>query len=187
MLVNVVSAGGNLLLIVNLEAQGALPELLHSRLSEVGKWLKINGEGIYETRSYSVFSENNVRYTRSKDNKTVYAVSLDWPGNILELESVEPVQGSNIYMLGYDQPLKWQFKNGKMTLFLPDELQKEANRPCEYAYTFKISVNCTSTAKPVVKPGLDYSLQAESFIMKNLSIFINYINFATIIKHSHNE
>ncbi|MDR0815441.1 MAG: alpha-L-fucosidase, partial [Bacteroidales bacterium] len=138
MFVDIVSRGGNLLLIVNLDGQGALPEVQEKRLKDIGKWLKVNGEGIYSTRAYAVSKENNVHFTRSKDNKTVYAISLDWPGKQLELKSVEPVAGSKIYLLGYDKPLNWSSKNGVTTITLPTNLQKAANRPCDYAYTFKI-------------------------------------------------
>jgi alpha-L-fucosidase len=138
MFVDIVSKGGNLLLIVNLDNQGALPAVQEKRLKDIGKWMKINGEGIYFTRSYATPKENNVRYTRSKDNKTVYAISLDWPGKQLELKSVEPASGSKIYLLGYKEPLKWSYNNGTTTIQLPSKLQKAANRPCDYAYTFKI-------------------------------------------------
>ncbi|MDR0845399.1 MAG: alpha-L-fucosidase [Tannerella sp.] len=139
MFVDIVAKGGNLLLIVNLDNQGALPEMQEKRLKDIGKWLKINGEGIYSTRAYQVWAENNVRFTRSKDNKTVYAISLEWPGKQLLLKSVEPAQGSKIYLLGYDKPLNWTHKNGVTTIILPANLQKDANRPCNYAYTFKIN------------------------------------------------
>jgi alpha-L-fucosidase len=139
MFVNIVSRGGNLLLIVNLDKDGALPQVQEKRLKDIGKWLKVNGEGIYSTRVYSVISENNVRFTRSKDNKTVYAISLEWPGKQLELKSVEPAKDSKIYLLGYSEPLKWNYKNGITTISMPAKLQKEINRPCTYAYTFKIS------------------------------------------------
>jgi alpha-L-fucosidase len=139
MFVDIVAKGGNLLLIVNLDNQGALPEIQEIRLKDIGKWLKVNGEGIYATRTYPVREEGNVRYTRSKDNKTVYAISLEWPGKQLELKSVEPAQGSKIFLLGYDKPLNWRYKNGVTTITLPANLQKETNRPCNYAYTFKIN------------------------------------------------
>ncbi|MDR3266865.1 MAG: alpha-L-fucosidase, partial [Tannerella sp.] len=138
MFVNIVAKGGNLLLIVNLDAQGALPDVQEKRLRDIGKWLKTNSEGIYYTRAYSVLAEDNVRYTRSKDNKTVYAISLEWPGKQLQLKSVEPAKDSKIYLLGYDEALKWSYQNGTTTITLPAKLQKEANRPCSYAYTFKI-------------------------------------------------
>jgi alpha-L-fucosidase len=138
MFVNIVAKGGNLLLIVNLDGQGALPDVQEKRLRDVGKWLTVNGEGIYGTRAYSVIAEDNVRYTRSKDSKIVYAISLEWPGKQLQLKSAEPAKGSKIYLLGYDEPLKWSYLNGTTTITLPAKLQKEANRPCSYAYTFKI-------------------------------------------------
>ncbi|MDR3252040.1 MAG: alpha-L-fucosidase [Tannerella sp.] len=138
MFVDIVANGGNLLLVVNLDGQGALPEMQEKRLKDIGKWLKVNGEGIYYTRPYAVPSEGNIRYTRSKDGKTVFAISLEWPGKQLQLKSVEPVKGSKIYMLGYKDPLKWSYKDGTTTIALPSKLQTETNRPCNYAYTFKI-------------------------------------------------
>lgn len=139
MFIDIVSKGGNLLLVVNLDAQGALPKFQEKRLDDVGKWLKVNGEGIYSTRAYTTTSEGDVRYTRSKDNKTVYAISLKWPGETLCLSSVKLEDDSKVYMLGYEKPLKWSYSCGYTTIILPQDLQKEANRPCKYAYTFRIT------------------------------------------------
>ena len=138
MFVDIVSEGGNLLLIVNPDGKGAIPEVQVIRLKEIGQWLKVNGEGIYKTRAYSTNSEGSVRYTRSKDNQTVYAISLEWPGNQMKLTSVKPAEKSKIYMLGYEEPLKWKYQNGITTISLPAKLQKTSNRPCDYAYTFRI-------------------------------------------------
>jgi len=52
MFVDIVANGGNLLLMVNLDGQGALPNVQANRLRDIGKWLRINGEGIYATRPY---------------------------------------------------------------------------------------------------------------------------------------
>ncbi|MDR3094571.1 MAG: alpha-L-fucosidase [Bacteroidales bacterium] len=138
MFIDVVSKGGNMLLITGLDAQGALPAMLEIRLKAIGKWLKVNGEGIYNTRGYSVVSEGKVHFTRSKDNRTVYAIATDWPGKQLQLTAVTPAAGSQIYMLGYKEPLKWNTKDGVTTITLPAKLQKAANRPCDYAYTFVV-------------------------------------------------
>lgn len=140
MFVDIVSKGGNLVLITNLDGNGALPEIQGKRLKDIGKWLKVNGEGIYSTRAYTTTSEGTICYTRSKDNKKVYAIATEWPGKQLTLKSVTPRAGSEIHMLGVEKPLKWSYEKagGVTTILLPDNLQKESNRPCKYAYTFSI-------------------------------------------------
>ena len=143
MFVDIVAKGGNLLLIVNLEGQGALPELQEKRLIDIGKWLKVNGEGIYGTRGFSTFSERTIRFTRSKDNSKVYAIDTEWPGKQLKIKSVAPKEGSKIYLLGVEEPLKWSFDKteGITVINIPDVLQEESKRPCKYAYIFKILLN----------------------------------------------
>ena len=66
--VDIVAHGGNLLLIVNLDGQGALPKNQENRLRDIGKWLKVNREGIYPTRPVTRQIDGKVAYTRSKDN-----------------------------------------------------------------------------------------------------------------------
>ena len=89
---------------------------------------------------HSTTSEGNVWYTRSKDRQTVFAITTEWPGEKLELKSIVPKEGSDIHMLGIEEPCKWSYDQERqsLTVFIPDYLQDEANRPCNYAYTFKI-------------------------------------------------
>ena len=116
------------------------------QLRAAGDWLKVNGEGIYATRARdgSLWSEgDNIRYTRSKDKRTTYAHTLVWPGKQLVLNSVQPKKASNIYMLGVAEPLKWNYDSAQgLTVTIPEQLQNETARPCQYAWTFKIqSIN----------------------------------------------
>ena len=139
MFLDIVSEGGNLLLIVNLDGRGVLPDIQAQRLESIGRWLKVNGEGIYNTRNFITSREGDIRFTRSRDNRTVYAISTVWPGKTLNIKSVTPKKGSQIFMLGNKEPLKWKFdKQTGITLEIPERLQKESNRPCKYAYTFRI-------------------------------------------------
>ena len=139
MFLDIVSGGGNLLLIVNLDGRGALPDIQEKRLESIGQWLKVNGEGIYKTRSYMTSREGTMRFTRSRDKQIVYAISTVWPGKSLNIKSVTPREGSKIYMLGDEDPLKWKYDpdNG-ITIEIPNRFQNESNRPCKYAYTFRI-------------------------------------------------
>ena len=138
MFVDIVAKGGNLLLIVNLDGQGALPELQEKRLMDIGKWLKVNGEGIYSTRPFTHPNDGTVAFTQSKDNQYVYAILKEWPGQELQLKGISPLAGSKIEMLGYNHSLKWANSNGGITVKFPAELQNERIRPCEHAWILKI-------------------------------------------------
>jgi alpha-L-fucosidase len=138
MFVDIVAKGGNLLLIVNLDGKGALPELQGKRLIDIGKWLKVNGEGIYSTRPFKRQIDGTVAFTRSKDNQYVYAIMKEWPGQQLNLKGIKPAKGSKIEMLGSDNPLEWILGNDEVTVRFPAKLQTMTNRPCEYAWVLKI-------------------------------------------------
>ncbi len=138
-LVDIAAKGGNYLLNVGPTAEGLIPEASVQRLAEMGEWMAVNGEAIYESRLWAHYEDGeSIRYTHTGGD-SVYAVSLGWPGTHLRLTRVEPEAGSEIHMLGYDRPLSWSYDAQEgLTISLPEELQEESNRPCRYAYAFKI-------------------------------------------------
>jgi alpha-L-fucosidase len=145
MLIEVVAGGGNMLLITNLTNTGKLDPLLAERLKVVGAWLKINHESIYATRKWKHFAEGDIRFTRSKDSRFVYAIATKWPGQKFTSSLIKPKQGTSISLLGYEKhALPWKMENGILNVELPSQLQNEKNRPCEHAWVFKIEIDQNS-------------------------------------------
>lgn len=67
LLVECVSKGGNLLLNVGPDANGTIPAQCEKVLCEVGKWLEVNGESIYQCGKSEFSKPEWGRITQSKD------------------------------------------------------------------------------------------------------------------------
>ena len=139
-LTDVVAKGGNFMVSIGPDGQGRFHPKALEQLQYAGDWLRVNGEAIYKTRPWVHHEEGErVRYTQSKDGRYVYAISLEWPGERLNLKRVRPRQGSAIRMLGVEGPLEWRMDDTRgLIVEIPPALQTEANRPCRQAYSFKI-------------------------------------------------
>ena len=123
------------------DADGQFHPAVIERLEYAGRWLKVNGEAIYATRPWEYWKEGDtIRYTRSKDEKHVYAVALAWPGRQLVLAHPRAKAGSEITMLGYAKPLTWQQDDSHLIISIPEELQDAATRPCPQAWSFRIAI-----------------------------------------------
>jgi len=139
MLVDIVSQGGNLLLMVNLTDLGGIPPMYTKRLKALGKWLEINGEAIYATRMWKNWKEDeNLRFTMSKDGKYIYIICLEWEENLLKSKMLQPKEKSKVYMLGVKENLEWRIDNGVLTIIIPPYISNK--KPCEHAWVFRIEI-----------------------------------------------
>ena len=156
MFVDIVSKGGNLLLMVNLDEKGIMTEMQVSRLKDLGGWLKINGEAIYGTRKWGKYSQSDVagitngrnegfllqdpvkiRFTCKKD--TVYAFTYSWPKDELVLDAhiKQPPAKTRVSLIGLDKQLPWKYENGKIHIDVTSV--KAAQLPCQWAWAFRIT------------------------------------------------
>jgi alpha-L-fucosidase len=135
-LINKVARGGNLLLNIGPTADGRIPVIMQQRLSDMGKWLDVNGDAIYSTRSWDkapkVTTTTTTYYT--KKGKDLYVISTKFPTQALTVENVK--QPTKVTMLGLKSAVASSFKNGKLTITPP--VVTPANSPCDYAWVFKL-------------------------------------------------
>jgi alpha-L-fucosidase len=128
--------GGNFMVGIGPDGDGRFHPAAIAQLREAGRWLGVNGEAIYATRARpgALWKEGDaIRFTRSKDDATVYAISLTRPGPTMILETVKARAGSEIHLLGLDTPLSWTQTERGLEIAVPN------SAPSELAYAFKIS------------------------------------------------
>ncbi|HRH42225.1 MAG TPA: alpha-L-fucosidase [Pyrinomonadaceae bacterium] len=136
-LISVVARGGNLLLNIGPAADGTIPVIMQQRLQDIGDWLNINGEAIYETKIWEkapkVTKETNLFFTQK--GNSVYAITTKWK-NEIEIKNIE--KPKNVTMLGFNGKIDYVYKNNiltiKMPLLTPDII------PCQYAWALKIDL-----------------------------------------------
>jgi alpha-L-fucosidase len=163
MLADVVSKNGNLLLSIPVRGNGTIDEQEHAIVEQIGEWMAVNSEGIFDTRPWKVFGEgpameiaaplraqgfneggkhfgsSDIRFT-TKDN-AVYAIVMGWPDNgitliksLAEGKSYMEKGISKVELVGSGQKLTFTQNSDGLVVNLPENQPKNS-----YAFTLKIS------------------------------------------------
>jgi alpha-L-fucosidase len=164
MLADIVSKNGNLMLNVPLQRDGQPDSDEIKIVSQIGDWLRVNGEAIYATRPWKIYGEgpmtavNNrhwsggqsdiqnrpftaedIRFTQSKDGRTLYAIVMAVPaGGQITIQSLAansqywPGKIGRVRMLGVRGKLKINRDENGLQVTLPEPL------PGRVAFALKI-------------------------------------------------
>ncbi len=137
-LIDVAAKGGNYLLNVGPTAEGLIPQPSVERLEAMGKWLDTNGEAIYATERLPLqYDEGDpIRYTHKKDQPFYYGITTEKLSGSIAFPELQPKEGSDIYLLGYDTPLTWSTDNDALTITIPEAARKVVGD--QVAYVFKV-------------------------------------------------
>jgi alpha-L-fucosidase len=76
-LVDIASKGGNYLLNIGPDGEGAVPAPAVERLNAIGRWMELNGEAIIGTSASRMRKPDWGRYTQK--GATIYAHVFEWP------------------------------------------------------------------------------------------------------------
>jgi alpha-L-fucosidase len=163
-LIDVVSKNGNLLLSVPVRGDGTIDSDERTIVEEIGKWMRIYSECIYNTRPWKIFGEGpamssqveikaqgfnegkgkpfiaeDIRFTRK--GKFLYAIPLGSSGeNKLVIKSLAgnsvhyPGKIDRVVMVGTNLNLEFKVTSAGLEIILPDSVKNE------YAYAVKITI-----------------------------------------------
>jgi len=155
-LLEAVSRDGNYTVCISLMPDGTFDEGSTKLLKDIGKWMKVNGEGIYGSRAWKVSSEGTVslpgsklgkehaetpftgkdiRFTVGKDG-ALYAWLMAWPENNRALiTSLAGYKGKiiDVKLLGSAEKVKWQMTDDGLEAVFP------ARKSQDFAIGLKIT------------------------------------------------
>ena len=155
MLADIVAKNGNLLLNIPQRGDGTIDAEAEQVLADLAAWTKVNGEAIFATRPWKIlgegpalsgkghgirraadYSADDIRFTRSKDGATLYAIALGWPADgKLMVRSLAIAAGKigEVSLLGHSGKLDWRQGTSGLEVTLPEK------KPCAVACVLKIT------------------------------------------------
>jgi len=170
-LLDTVSKNGNLLLNVGPKSDGTIPEEARTVLLQMGDWLKLNGEAVYDSRPFTVFGEGptkaprnsteknsdiqtytaeDIRFTTSRDGRVLYAAALGWPASgsltihtLFRANPYLPAPVCAVELLGSPTAISFRQGTDGLHLTLP-----AVPPPGDIAYVFRIATHCSAPPRP---------------------------------------
>lgn len=141
LLVDIVSKGGNYLLNIGPSDKGDFDKNAYARLKEIGKWMKVNSEAIYNTHPIKPYKEGEVCFTQLNDGTTYAIYLVDKNENQLpekiKLEKFCPSPNAKIELLETGIKTSWEKTGSGCEIEIPENVRDNIEN--NYALTFKIN------------------------------------------------
>lgn len=162
-LVDIVSKNGCMLLNVGPKADGTITEEETQVLLEIGRWLEVNGEGIYNSTYWKLFGEGptqilqgtstddkrsaftceDIRYTYRAGYLYAFVMQAPENGEVIRLRNLKKYKYTDnayqglieqIDLLGFDNP----FEVERLDEFMEIRIQGKPDTNCPICFRFKL-------------------------------------------------
>ena len=124
MLTDIISKNGNLLLNVGPGPDGEWDTLAYNRLEAIGKWMKINGEAVYESEADPNLPRQG-KWAFTRKGTAVYAIyqvaENEMIENSLSVNLPAGVKVKGVSVMGGPQKVKFTQNGGQVVLFTTDK------------------------------------------------------------------
>lgn len=144
MLLEIISRGGNFLLNIGPSPEGDWSDTAYSRLREIGVWMKVHTDGVYNTVPLAPYEDGNVVYLQSKDktNRYVYVLSnkpneVVLPPSITINKIIVNKKSKIVLMDAPKEKIKWKSSGDGIIIQVPSKFKNKVAG--NYAVAFKIT------------------------------------------------
>ncbi len=134
-LIQAAQGGGNYLLNIGPDPQGHVRNEELERLTPIGRWLKTNGEAVYNAGRCELIGsiqpmvvDLNLQGPWTRKENVGYWCIFRWPGKVATaIRIATPVKKVTMLATGEEYPFEWNPRNGKLTItglpaLAPDDL-----------------------------------------------------------------
>ncbi len=161
-LIDTVSKNGTFILDIPGKPDGTIDSKEIAVLDGITSWMQVNGEAIYETRPWKIYGEGpnmvkagsfqgrsvsrlgakDIRFTRSKSGKVVYAIALGWPSEPIVVQALglsaqnQPGKVAKVELLGTGERVHWKQQADGLRVDLP----RQYKPPVDFAAALKITI-----------------------------------------------
>lgn len=143
-MLKIISRGGNFLLNIGSSAEGDWSDTAYQRLKEIGVWMKVHADGVYNTIPLSPYEDGNIVYLQSKDKKEKYLYVLSDKTNevllpsSIKVDNISVDKKSKIVLLEAPETrINWKKSANGISITIPSEFRNKSAG--NYAVAFKIT------------------------------------------------
>lgn len=144
LLIDIVSKNGNLLLNIGPDASGSIPANQLSRLKDLGNWMHVNSEGIYDTRPWKKTADTlqdstAVRFTKKQNKLYVFLLHKPTTNSILLKENLLKSAKSIVLFGKENVPLHFIKTASGVEILLPKNI--------DFTFARMIRITCADMPK----------------------------------------